>query len=134
MSYRLFKHISVNDNIMLGEMCMELNYEAIGKRIKRARKSQNLTQNQLAERVDVCAAHISNIEQGRKPVSLTTLIKICNALNITADCLLLDNYSKADMMSQEKLLEQLQIKNEKRFSLTLKIAETVEQWWDENEE
>lgn len=44
---------------------MEIDYAAIGKRIRKARKKQNLTQEQLAEMNGVKSAHISNIEIGK---------------------------------------------------------------------
>ena len=64
---------------------MEIDYVAIGKRIQKARKKKHMTQRVLAESVDISASHLSNIERGKKPVGLLTLLKICNALNITAD-------------------------------------------------
>jgi len=53
-----------------------------------------LTQEVLAEQVDLSLNHISHVEIGSSPVSLPALIKICEALNITADRLLYDNFSQ----------------------------------------
>ena len=69
---------------------MEIDYVAIGKRIQKARKKKHMTQRVLAESVDISASHLSNIERGKKPVGLLTLLKICNALNITADSVLIE--------------------------------------------
>lgn len=73
---------------------MEIDYTAIGKRIQKARKKKRMTQRELAENVDISASHLSNIERGKKPVGLLTLLKICTALNITADSVLIDNYEQ----------------------------------------
>lgn len=50
---------------------MELDYRAIGKRIKIERIKADLTQEKLAEKSGVSLAHMSNIETGTTRVSLT---------------------------------------------------------------
>lgn len=73
---------------------MELNYNAIGKRIKIARIQKDMTQEQLAEAVNLSPTHLSNIERGTGKVSLTTLVNIANILGVTMDDLLCDNVIK----------------------------------------
>ena len=70
---------------------MELDYKAIGKRIKIARIKADLTQERLAERIGISPTHLSNIETGTTRVSLSTIISIANALSVTGDDLLCDN-------------------------------------------
>lgn len=70
---------------------MELDYKAIGKRIKIARIKADLTQERLSEIVDISPTHISNIETGTTRVSLTSIVKIANALSVTVDDLLCDS-------------------------------------------
>ena len=55
---------------------MELDYKAIGKRIKIARIKKNLTQETVADRIGVTPQHVSNIETGNTSVSLTTLVSV----------------------------------------------------------
>ncbi len=74
---------------------MELDYKSIGKRIKIARIKADLTQERLAEVVDVSPSHMSNIETGTTRVSLTLLVNIANALSVTVDDLLCDSITKA---------------------------------------
>jgi len=73
---------------------MPINYKCIGKNISGIRRSMGLTQEKLAERAELSVNHISHIEIGSSPVSLPALIKICEALNTTADRLLYDNLSQ----------------------------------------
>lgn len=73
---------------------MELDYNAIGKRIKIARIQKDMTQEKLAEAVDLSPTHLSNIERGNGKVSLTTLVNIANVLGVTIDNLLCDNVIK----------------------------------------
>ena len=70
---------------------MELDYKAIGKRIKIARIKADLTQERLAERIGISPTHLCNIETGTTRVSLSTIISIANALSVTGDDLLCDN-------------------------------------------
>lgn len=70
---------------------MELDYKAIGKRIKIARIKADLTQERLAENVHVSPSHMSNIETGTTRVSLTVIVAIANALSVTVDELLCDS-------------------------------------------
>lgn len=69
---------------------MELDFKAIGKRIKIARIKQNLTQETVADKIGVTPQHVSNIETGNSSVSLTTLVEISNLLKVSADELLCD--------------------------------------------
>lgn len=70
---------------------MELDYKAIGKRIKIARIKADLTQERLAELIELSPSHLSNIETGTTRVSLNTIITIANVLSVTSDDLLCDN-------------------------------------------
>lgn len=55
----------------------------LGKKIKMIRKERNLTQEQLAERVDIGTPNISYIETGKFAPSIETMQKIAAALNVT---------------------------------------------------
>jgi transcriptional regulator with XRE-family HTH domain len=54
----------------------------VGKTIQRQRKLQGLTQEALAEAVNVNRAYIGHIEQGRRTPSLTMLEKIARVLKV----------------------------------------------------
>lgn len=64
---------------------MKMNYEALGRKIKEVRRKQNMTQEYLAEKVDLSVSHISNIETAKTKVSLPTLVEISNALGVSVD-------------------------------------------------
>lgn len=70
---------------------MAINYKFIGQNIKKFRKKQGYSQEILAEKIGISPSYMSYIESGYKGMSLSTLIKIANALNISADELLSDN-------------------------------------------
>lgn len=70
---------------------MDLDYQAIGVRIRRFRKEQGLTQQSLAELSKQEASNISHIERGATKLSLPTIVSIANALGVTVDDLLCDS-------------------------------------------
>ena len=70
---------------------MELDYQAIGIRIRRFRKSQGLTQQLLAELSHQEPSNISHIERGATKLGLPTIVNIANALGVTVDDLLCDS-------------------------------------------
>ena len=74
---------------------MELDYKAIGKRIKIARIRAEISQEQLSALVDLSPSHMSNVETGTTKVSLTSIVRIANALSVTVDDLLCDNLVRA---------------------------------------
>lgn len=70
---------------------MSINFRLIGRRIKESRLQQGVTQAELAEKIEMSETYISHIETARKKASLETLVRIANALGITADRLLEGN-------------------------------------------
>ncbi len=67
---------------------MEIDYAVIGKRIRRFRRLNKLTQEQLAERVEVSPVYIRYIENAKRTARLDTYVRIANALGCTMDELL----------------------------------------------
>ena len=61
---------------------MELDYQAIGVRIRRLRKERGLTQQTLAEMSGQEPSNISHIERGATKLSLPTLVSVANALEV----------------------------------------------------
>lgn len=76
---------------------IEIDYKAIGVRIRRLRKEQRLTQEKLSEMADLEPSNVSHIERGATKLSLPTLVRIANALNVTADDLLCDSLPSTDL-------------------------------------
>lgn len=82
---------------------MELDYKAIGKRIKIARIKADLTQERLAEMVEIFPTHMSNIETGTTRVSLTAIVSLANALSVTVDDLLCDSVVKSKVQFEKDI-------------------------------
>lgn len=60
---------------------MNIDFKLIGKRIQKERKKAKITQEELAERIDVSVGYVSQIERGFTKVNLNMLSQICTELN-----------------------------------------------------
>lgn len=72
-------------------MGIELDYGKLGKRIKEHRLKKHLTQEKLGEMIDMNTSNISHIERATTQVSLSSLVKLSNALDTTLDQLVCDS-------------------------------------------
>lgn len=77
---------------------MVINYKNLGQKIKELRLQQNLSQEYLAEKCDLSSAYISYVEQGKKKVSLKSIITIAQNLGVTVDMLLGDKIKNNDYL------------------------------------
>ena len=79
-----------------------MNYYEIGQRIRKFRKAYNLSQEQLAEMVQISTTHMSHIETGNTKLSLPVLVDIAEALSVQTDELLYDTppYNKTGMKQE----------------------------------
>lgn len=95
-------------------MEVAVNYDKIGDKIRGRRNLLRITQENLANEIGVSASFISDIENGRRKMSLETMIKISIALKTSLDYLVLDN------------VKDVKIKNNIKFDELRNILETVE--------
>ena len=61
---------------------------AVANNIRRYRIRAEWSQEKLAEKADLHSVHISNLERGKKNISLDTLVKIADALEVRLSDLL----------------------------------------------
>ena len=100
-----------------------MDQKAIGRRIKAARERKGLTQEELAEEVDLSPMHVSVIERGVKLPKLETLINIANALDVSADVLLQDvvnNQTKLCASEESEHILQLRREDQRRALAVLR--------------
>lgn len=75
----------------------------IGQRVKQHRNTHSLTQAELAAKMGVRRAYISNIEQGQKAISFEKLYELCEFFNIIVSDLF-PIMKKDDTEEREKLV------------------------------
>ena len=81
---------------------MNLKQE-LGEKIRRIRKQRGLTQEQLAEMIDITSRNLSNIELGISFPKSETLEKILKSLRITTQ----DLFANEHIKSNQELLEEI---------------------------
>lgn len=101
-----------------------MNLEEVGKRVKLCRKSQKLTQEEFAEKINVSPHYVYEIERGLKTMSLPILGKVSETLNVSADFLLFGERPDTSLPSDslDLLIDSLSSKN--RIAVA-KILETL---------
>ena len=65
-----------------------MDFKAIGQRIKSKRKNMGLTQESLAEKLDISVEYLSRVESGSANASFSLLEKISDAMGISEEELL----------------------------------------------
>ncbi len=106
---------------------MQLDYPAIGKRIKAARAKRGLTQEKLAEYAHLSTSYIGKIETGDTKLSLQTIVNIAEALHTSVDALLADHVVYPDVYLKknfEELLDGLSMEEMKIMEDTLSALRT----------
>lgn len=103
-----------------------LDFSKIGKKIKELRMEKNLTQEYVANATDVNTSHISNIENNRVKVSLTTLVQICNALDTTVDYILSDEYNLPTTAIEQEILNAVHSCSSDTQKQILKIVKALQ--------
>lgn len=102
-----------------------LDFALIGKRIKEVRTDRQLTQEYLAKVTNVNVSHISNIETNKVKVSLTLLVSICNAMNVTVDYILGNEYNAPTTAFETELLNTVDKLDSSKKEQLLRIAKVL---------
>lgn len=84
-----------------------MDLKSIGKKIKEQRIRKNISQEKLAELIDVTPSYISNLESGNRIASLHTMLEIVNKLELSIDYLMLDDLTinSNEMKIDKNLIE-----------------------------
>ncbi len=101
--------------------------QELGLKIKRMRINRGLTQEQLAEKVDVSQRTMSGIEIGENFVTSETFDKIVKALNTSAEELFATEHFKDPEDLLNEIISDLKIisKNSQQLEIIYKIIKAV---------
>lgn len=61
---------------------MATTREKLGRRIQKLRKNLSLTQEELAEKINISRTHMGHIEQGRKSPSIKVMDRLSKTLKV----------------------------------------------------
>ena len=98
-----------------------LDTVSMGKRIRECRLKRKLTVEQLAERLEISAVFMSDIERGVKCPRLENFVKILNALEITADEVLFDSVRADTDICLNEVTKKMQRLDNKQIAKVEKI-------------
>ena len=70
---------------------------AIGLRIRGCRENLGYSRDQLAEKTSLAVSFISAVELGKISFGAESLIKLCTALNVSADYILFGSKEQTDL-------------------------------------
>lgn len=101
--------------------------KAFGEKVKRLRNKRKLTQEQLAEIIEMSPKNLSKIEVGASFVSSETLEKLLVALNVTAEELFANDYIKTPNELVNDIyckIERIK-KNQQKLEITYKMLDFI---------
>lgn len=84
-----------------------MNIDSIGKYLRKYRKKKNMSQETLAELIDVSVPYISMLENSQKYPALDTLISLANALDISPNHLLCETMNNEYEMKRSVMLDEI---------------------------
>ncbi len=94
-------------------------------RIKEIRKSQNISQEKLAELVNASQSHLNLLENGKRQLTLVWLERISKALNVSPSQLISDDINKKSSSINKLLLTKI-IEEVDKFIISRGISITSE--------
>ena len=88
-----------------------ITQKEIGQRISELRKSKGYSQDDLSKMLDISRPSLTQIELGKRNLSVIEIKKIADILSISIDKLLSSNYSLSELIiDEEKVNEEPQIR------------------------
>lgn len=101
----------------------EEQFKIMGRRIRLRRKELGLTQNKLAELLEISNNHLSAIENGREKPSLEKFVILCELLKTTPNFLLLGILHSCNV--SQNISDNLRLCDEKDIKLAEQIVELL---------
>ena len=111
---------------------MALDYTVIGQRIKQARLAKNLTQEDLAEKIDISVAFLSRVERGNSHINLKRLNQLCRLLDVSEGYILNGASSNSENYLDKEFSELIKSCSPENQRLIYNIAKVITD--SENEE
>lgn len=109
-----------------------MDYRALGEKIKKERIRLSLTQEKLAEKVNISESFMGHIERGGRKLSIDTLVNIANELNVSIDFLLLDSVEPEPNVALNRITTMLKEKDPEKLktflSLVRVLAQNIDDW------
>ncbi len=112
---------------------MAIDYSVIGSRIKQARLAKNMTQEDLADQIDISVAFLSRVERGNSHINLKRLNQICGLLDVSEGYLLNGASSSSENYLDKEFTDLIKSVSPEKQKLIYNVAKTIAET-DMNEE
>ena len=106
---------------------MAIDYNVIGSRIKEARIAKRLTQEDLAEQIDVSVAFLSRVERGSSHVNLRRLNQLCNLLDVSEGYILNGSASTSTNYLDKEFSDLLKQCSPEKQKMIYNVAKAIAQ-------
>lgn len=107
-----------------------MNYSFLGKRIKEERLRLSLTQEKLAESINISTAYLGQIERGERNITLEKLISLANRLGVTVDFLLTDYLTPDQDVNLDRLAQLLYDRTEAEKEMAFNMLKLLFSYTD----
>ena len=104
---------------------MNVDYKLIGSRIKAQRKIKGITQEFLAEKLEVSIGYVSQVERGITKISLDLLGRMSSILDCDIAALITGSAVSANNYLREELLQEIAVLNGKKRKLLMEFAKLL---------
>ena len=78
----------------------EINYDSIGVIVRELRMKDHLSQEELAEHMEISVSHIRNIEKSNAKVSLRVIVRLANFFQVPLDYIMKDSIHNKTVSSE----------------------------------
>ena len=102
-----------------------MDKKALGQQIRRIRKEEHISVDELAQKAGVSASYLREIENGRKLPALPVFVEIANALRVTTDELLVQDMRMADIVMLNSLTRRMARLPKDKYDMLLWICDTL---------
>ena len=100
----------------------EILYPLMGRNIKRLRRQNKMTQEQLAEMMNVSIQMVSNLERGNKAIRIDNLINLSQILDISTDYILTGKETTDDIQALTARIAQLPDRDRKMVEMLVEFC------------
>lgn len=102
-----------------------VDYKIIGERLKKARINIHMTQEALADKMEVSIAFLSRVERGSSHINLKRLSQICEILRVSEGEILHGTASNSKNYLEKDFKELLDKTTNDKKELIYRIAKTI---------
>lgn len=104
---------------------MAIDYSIIGSRIKQARLAKNMTQEDLADKIDISVAFLSRVERGNSHINLKRLNQLCGLLDVSEGYLLNGASSSSNNYLDKEFTDLIKSVSPEKQKLIYNVAKTI---------